>query len=81
MSKKGTGTCVVSYELIAQAMCFPEGTEIVRIEQMVSNPHTCIFVMKHTDLPTDRNVSMTPHFHRVSQSVIEFDGWGIIEAE
>ncbi len=80
MDEKGTGTCVVSYDLIAQAMSFPEGTEIVRIEQMMSNPNTCIFVVKHTDLPTDRDASLRPQFRTINQSVVEFDGWGI-EAE
>lgn len=83
MDEKGTGTCTVSYELIAQAMCFPDGTKIVKIEPDESHPYLCVFTVKHTDLFSrlDITANLTPKFRRLSQSIVQFDGWGLNEAE
>lgn len=75
--EKGTGTFPVSYDLIADVMTLPTGTVITSIEPAEFNPITCVFVVEHADLPKDRVATLNPHFRRVYQSAVEFEGWGM----
>ena len=75
----------VSYELLADLLCLPEGTVIRRVVDPNEGVYLCQtvvrFVVEHPDLPEVREADQLqramPSHRRLEDGTVEFATWGL----